>query len=124
MKSIVPVCCAALLLIPLSVARSAEPAWKLILDEDFGGSELNPKIWNIEAGKRRDSMNSPQAVELKDGKLVITTHTDKSGVTYCGFVTSRKKFLVTQGKAVACCRFSVQPGTQVAFWAQSPTYGK
>ena len=66
-------------------------------------------------------MNSPLAVDVKDGKLVITTHTDEKGVTHCGFVTSRKKFFVTQGKAVARCRFSVQPGTQVAFWAQSPT---
>jgi hypothetical protein len=29
-----------------------------------------------------------------------------------------------QGKVEARCRFSVQPGTQIAFWSQSPTYGK
>ena len=100
------------------------PSWKLTLDENFDGTELNPKIWNVETGKRRDSMNSPLAVDVKDGKLVITTFTDANGVTYCGFVTSRKKFFVKQGKTVARCRFWTQPGTQVAFWAQSPTYGK
>ncbi len=105
-------------------ALTAEPAWKLTLEENFNGTALNPKIWNVETGNRRDSMNSASAVDLKDGKLVITTYTDTNGVTYCGFVTSRKKFFVTQGKAVARCRFKVQPGTQVAFWAQSPTYGK
>ena len=114
----------ALLLVPLAGLHAAEPAWKLILDENFDGTELNPRIWNVETGKRRDAVNSPLAVDVKDGKLVITTHADANGVTYCGFVTSRKKFFVTQGKTVARCRFSVQPGTQVAFWAQSPTYGK
>ena len=92
---------AALLLTPLVALHAAEPAWKLVLDENFDGTELNPQIWNVETGKRRDAVNSPLAVDVKDGKLVITTHTDKNGLTYCGFVTSRKKFFVTQGKTVA-----------------------
>lgn len=114
----------AILLITAVSTLAADPAWKLTLDENFEGPGLNQKIWNIETGKRRDAMNSPLAVEVKNGKLIITTFTDENGVTYCGFVTSRKKFSVKQGKTVARCRFSVQPGTQVAFWAQSPTYGK
>ena len=112
------------LLLSAGTALAAEPAWHLTLDENFDGSELNPKTWNVETGKRRDALNSAQAVDVKDGKLVITTFTDEQGVTHCGFVTTRKKFFVTQGKAVARCRFNVQPGTQAAFWAQSPTYGK
>jgi beta-glucanase (GH16 family) len=103
---------------------AAAPSWNLTLDENFDGAELNPKTWNIETGKRRDAVNSASAVDLKDGKLVITTYTGTNGVTYCGFVTTRKKFFVTQGKAIARCRFNVQPGTQIAFWAQSPTYSK
>lgn len=114
----------ALLLASSITSQAAEPGWKLTLDENFNGRALDPKIWNVETGKRRDAVNSPAAVDLKDGKLVITTFTDPQGVTHCGFVTTRRKFFVTQGKAVARCRFSVQPGTQVAFWAQSPTYGK
>lgn len=114
-------------IIPLaltSLLQAADPGWKLTLEENFNGDSLDPKIWNVETGKRRDAMNSAQAVDLKDGKLVITTFTDEKGVTHCGFVTTRGKFFATQGKAVARCRFSVQPGTQVAFWAQSPTFGK
>jgi beta-glucanase (GH16 family) len=56
--------------------------------------------------------------------LKLTTWTDVDGTTYCGFLTTRKKFALTQGKTEARCRFSVQPGTQIAFWAQSSTYGK
>ena len=108
----------------LAAVGAAEPTWKLALEENFDGAELNPKVWNIETGKRRDSLNSPKAVDLKDGILKITTWTDADGTTYCGFVTTRKKFAVTQGKVAARCRFGVQPGTQIAFWAQSPTYGK
>lgn len=104
--------------------QAEETVWKQTLDEQFNNATLNPAIWNIETGKRRDSLNSTESVDLKDGKLIITTFTDAKGVTHCGFVTTRRKFFVTQGKIIARCRFVVQPGTQVAFWAQSPTYGK
>lgn len=117
-------CWLACLLLTAGPAFAAEPGWKLTFEENFEGKVLDPKSWNVETGKRRDALNAEDAVDLKDGKLVITTFTDEKGVTHCGFVTTRKKFFVTQGKAVARCRFNVQPGTQVAFWAQSPTYGK
>jgi beta-glucanase (GH16 family) len=114
----------ALLLAAPAALPAAESAWKLTLDENFDGHQLNPQIWNVETGPRRDALNSPLAVDVTGGKLLITTFTDATGVTHCGFVTSRHKFFLTQGKTVARCRFAVQPGTQVAFWAQSPTYGK
>ena len=103
---------------------AAEPVLRPVLDDDFGGDVLDPKVWTIETGKRRDSLNSPKAVDVQDGVLRITTWTEADGTTYCGFVTTRRKFSLKQGKAEARCRFSVQPGTQIAFWSQSPTYGK
>jgi len=109
---------------PVAKSETAEPRWELVLDEEFDGTKLDPKIWNIETGKRNDAINDASTVDLQDGKLVITTYTDAKGVTHCGFVTTRNKFLATQGKAMACCRFFCQPGSQAAFWAQSPTYGK
>ncbi len=108
----------------LTLLAADEPQYRLTLEENFDGPTLDPKIWNIETGKRRDSMNAASAVDVKDGVLTITTWTDEQGVTYCGFVTTRKKFHVAAGKTEARCRFSVQPGTQVCFWLQSPTYGK
>ena len=112
------------LLLFAATALAAAPTFKPVLEDGFDGAELNPKTWNLETGKRRDSLNSPKAVDIKDGVLKITTWTDVDGTTYCGFVTTRKKLAVVQGKVEARCRFSVQPGTQIAFWAQSPTYGK
>ena len=114
----------ALLLLLAASAGAADPAFQLVLDEGFDGAELDAKTWTIETGRRRDSLNSPKAVDLQDGVLKITTWTDVDGTTYCGFVTTRKKFSLVQGKVAARCRFSVQPGTQIAFWSQSPTYGK
>lgn len=113
-----------LLLFCAALAPAAEPAFKLVLDENFDGPGLDPKVWNIETGKRRDAMNSPKAVDVKDGRLTITTWTDTDGTTYCGFVTTRRKFHIVAGKTEARLRFTVEPGTQVCFWAQSPTYGK
>jgi beta-glucanase (GH16 family) len=115
---------ASLLCLLGAAALAAEPSFKLVLDENFDGAQPDPKVWNIETGKRRDSLNSPKAVDVKDGVLKITTWTDTDGTTYCGFLTTRKKFALVQGKTEARCRFSVQPGTQIAFWSQSPTYGK
>ena len=114
----------ALLLFLGATALAAEPTLKLVLEDGFDGAELDAKPWTIETGKRRDSLNSPKAVDVQDGVLKITTWTDADGTTYCGFVTTRKKLAVVQGKVEARCRFSVQPGTQIAFWSQSPTYGK
>ncbi len=107
-----------------ATAVAAEPSFQPVLDDGFDGDALDPKTWTIETGKRRDSLNSPKAVDVRDGVLTITTWTDADGTTYCGFVTTRKKLAVVQGKVAARCRFSVQPGTQIAFWSQSPTYGK
>lgn len=95
-----------------------------VLDETFDGTQLNPAVWNIETGRRRDAVNSRDSVDVREGRLVITTWTDRDATTHCGFVTSRGKLLIRMGRAVARCRFSAQPGTQLAFWAQSPTYAR
>ena len=107
-----------------SAGLAAETKFKLVLEENFEGTALNEKICNIETGKRKDAVNSEKSVDVNNGQLTITTWTDTDGTTYCGFVTTRKKFAITQGKTEARCRFAVAPGTQSAFWAQSETYGQ
>lgn len=107
----------------MATSRGAD-SLRLVLEEDFVGDSLNRSVWNIETGKRRDALNCAEAVDIRGGRLVITTWTDGDGFTRCGFVTTRNKLLIRKGKAVARCRFNVEPGTQVAFWVQSPTYGR
>jgi beta-glucanase (GH16 family) len=113
-----------LLIFAAALPAATLPEPRLVLEENFDGPELDPKIWNIETGKRRDAVNSPKSVDLREGRLVITTWTDTDGTTYCGFVTTRNKFTVVAGKAEARLRFAAEPGTQICFWAQSPTYGR
>jgi beta-glucanase (GH16 family) len=109
----------------LTIAANAATAdFKLVLEENFEGTSLNPKIWNIETGKRKDAYSSAEAVDVRNGNLVITTWTNPEGKTLCGFVTTRRKVELIKGKLEVRCRFNVLPGTQVAFWAQSQTYGK
>ena len=115
---------AAPLLFAAALTAAHAPAYRLVLDENFDGPGLDPAVWNIETGKRRDAVNSPKSVDLRDGRLIITTWTDADGTTYCGFVTTRNKFTVVAGKAEARLRFTAEPGTQLCFWAQSPTYGR
>jgi hypothetical protein len=112
------------LLFAAALPAAALPEPRLVLEENFDDPELDPKIWNIETGKRRDAVNSPKSVDLRDGRLIITTWTDTDGTTYCGFVTTRNKFTVVAGMAEARLRFAAEPGTQICFWAQSPTYGR
>jgi hypothetical protein len=56
-----------LLLLLGASALAAVPEFKLVLDDGFDGAELDAKTWTIETGKRRDSLNSPKAVDLQDG---------------------------------------------------------
>ncbi len=121
--TLIPMRYLGLFLLPLT-ALAAEMKFNLVLEDNFEGSALNEKTWNIETGKRKDAMNTEKSVDVKNGLLTITTWSAPDGTTYCGFVTTRKKFAATQGKTEARCRFAVQPGTQVAFWAQSETYGE
>ena len=106
------------------VASAVAADFKLRFEENFEGNTLNTTFWNIETGKRRDAFSSTEAVDVRDGHLVITTWTNSEGKTHCGFVTTRRKVELVMGKLEARCRYNVLPGTQVAFWAQSQTYGQ
>ena len=43
MKAITTLSLATLLLAPVAALHAAEPAWKLTLEENFDGTELNPE---------------------------------------------------------------------------------
>lgn len=107
----------------VSTSLAEDAKFNLVLDEDFDAPELNTAIWNIETMKRGDAKNSPQSVDIIDGILTLTTFTNESGQMYSGFVTTRKRLLVSQGKIEARVRFSPQPGTQCAIWANSAGMG-
>jgi hypothetical protein len=100
------------------------PSLKLVLEENFDGSKLNESIWNIETGPRKAAINTQDSVDVEAGLLKITTWTGENNSTFCGFVTTKGKIKITKGAVEVRCRYSLEPGTQAAFWVMSDNYGK
>ncbi len=113
-----------LLFSALSTVCSAAPpdGHVLVFEEDYDGPELDPERWTAQQGERRDAMNTPRAVSIKDGKLVLKTFTE-NGKHYTGFVGSRGKFEHGFGYWEARVRCFTTPGMWSAFWIHSPSMG-
>ncbi len=106
------------------VSRAAPPGtgWQLILEDQFDGAALDPALWNISTGARRNAINTPSAIGVSGGQLTITTYTS-GGTHYTGFIGTSGKFLSTFGYWEARIKFTSAPGMWSAFWMQSPTMG-
>ena len=103
--------------------QGLQPAgYRLVWSDEFDGTTLDATRWSALTTARRDAVNTPDAVAVSGGSLVITTYTD-SGVHHTGFVASDGKFEVTYGYAEARIRLHGAPGSWCAFWLNSPTNG-
>lgn len=113
----------AVLLVSLLPCSAAPPeGYVLAFEENFDGKELDPKRWTAQEVKRRDAMNTPRAVKVKDGKLILKTFTE-DGKHFTGFVGSRGKFEQAFGYWEARVRFFTKSGMWSAFWIHSPSMG-
>ena len=106
------------------IARADPPgsSWQLVFDDEFDGTELDPNLWTIHTGARRDAINTADAISVANGNLTITTYTS-GGSHYTGFISTRNSFLGTFGYWEASIRFEDASGMWSAFWMQSPTMG-
>jgi beta-glucanase (GH16 family) len=106
------------------VAQAEPPgsSWQLVLEDQFDGTQLDPSLWTIHTGARRDAINTADAISVADGNLTITTYTS-GGRHYTGFISTRNSFLGTFGYWEARVRFDDASGMWSAFWMQSPTMG-
>lgn len=95
--------------------------WDLAFEDNFDGPGLDP-VWSVASGARRDAINTPDAVRVAGGNLVITTYS-AGGRHYTGFIGSYSGFLGTFGYWEARINFEDSPGMWSAFWVQSPTMG-
>jgi beta-glucanase (GH16 family) len=96
------------------------PVWA----DEFDGSALDTRSWAALSGARRDALNTPQAVSVRDGILTITTFTGTDGVHRTGFLTTQGRFEARYGYFEARIRFNDAPGAWCAFWLLSPTIGQ
>lgn len=89
--------------------------YRLVWQDDFDGTALDPTRWTRLSGPRRDAVQTPQSVAVANGVLTLTTYTDR-GVHHTGFVTSEGNFAARYGYFEARIRFHDAPGEWCAFW--------
>ncbi|NNL68206.1 MAG: glycoside hydrolase family 16 protein [Myxococcales bacterium] len=111
------------LLLPATPAAAVPAGYALVLADEFDGPTLDPAIWEHRLpGPRRDAVNTPEAVRLADGRLMIDTWTE-DGVHYTGMIGSQGRFEQQYGWFEARIDFDDAPGMWSAFWLQSPDMG-
>ncbi len=99
------------------------PNYVLVWEDDFDGNALDATHWTPQSGARLDAVNTPSAVAVKNGELVVTTFT-QSGTQYTGFVSTNGHFQAQYGYFEARIRFQDAPGSWCAFWLTADTIGK
>ncbi|HET7824040.1 MAG TPA: glycoside hydrolase family 16 protein [Anaeromyxobacter sp.] len=99
------------------------PNYVLVWQDDFDGSALDGSRWAAQSGSRLDAVNTPSAVAVRNGELVVTTFT-QAGTHYTGFVSTNGRFQAQYGYFEARIRFQDAPGSWCAFWLTADTVGK
>lgn len=90
--------------------------------DEFTNNTLNTNYWNYSQTNRRSAYNTPSAVSVTNGCLVITTYTE-GGTNFTGFIDTANKVANSYGYYEASIQFSNAPGNWSAFWLQSPFVG-
>ena len=95
------------------------PGYELKWSDEFDGGKLDLQKWkHWLLGKRRDAVNTADAVSVADGKLTITTYTE-GGQNYTGMVATEDKFERAFGYWEARIQWGDVPGTWSVFWTIS-----
>jgi len=109
---------------PLPAEAAPPEGYKPVWADEFDGNSLDTNKWIYWlAGRRRDAVNTSDAVSVTNGCLTITTYT-QNGKNYTGMISTKGKFERVHGYWEARIRFEDSPGTWSAFWLQSPTMGE
>ncbi|WP_309397053.1 family 16 glycosylhydrolase [Cerasicoccus maritimus] len=107
----------------LSAVASPPTNYELVFEDEFTGSSLDPSIWHIDEGARKDAINVADAIEVSNGQLTISTWTEDNqtgtanDVHHTGFITTNDLFLHPFGYFEASIRFDQgATGAWHAFW--------
>lgn len=96
------------------------PGYTLKWADEFNGNSLDLHNWEYARnGWRNLAYNTPAAVSVTNGCLVITTYT-QNGTNFTGFIDTQHKVLHSYGYYEASIEFSNAPGQWSAFWLQTP----
>lgn len=112
------------LVLILPIKANPPDGYELFWFDEFKSDKLDLSKWNYyDTGKRRNAINTPDAVSVKDGSLVISTYTEND-VHYTGMVSTKGIFETRYGYWEARIKFSDAPGTFSDFWLHSRNIGK
>lgn len=104
-------------------AAPLPPGYQLTWHDEFDGAAIDSSRWNVFDWRRGQAQDTPDAVDVKDGVLRISTYTE-DGVQKTGFLsTEYGKYDATHGYFEARIRFHGVSGQWCAFWLTSPTIG-
>lgn len=116
---------AALMQVPVT-AQASPPSgagWNLAWNDEFTGTSMDTAKWrHWLPGARRNAVNSPSAVSVAGGNLIISTYTS-GGTHYTGMISTQDTYPYTYGYIEARIDYDSNPGMWSAFWMQSPTMG-
>jgi beta-glucanase (GH16 family) len=105
--------------LPSAARCGPPPGYQLKWADEFDGAQLDLKKWTVWLpGKRRDAINTPDAVSIADGKLTITTYTEV-GKHYTGMVSTQGIFEPSFGYYEARIQWNDAPATWSVFWTIS-----
>jgi beta-glucanase (GH16 family) len=112
---------ATVFLLALTEFAAAGPPEGYVLkwSDEFNGTRLDPAKWKVWLpGKRRDAVNTPDALTITDGMLTITTYTE-GGKHYTAMVSTKGIFEPSFGYYEARIQWRDAPGTWSVFWTIS-----
>lgn len=101
------------------VRATPPPGYTLVWEDEFNGGKLNTANWEYARnGWRNDAYDTPAAVSVTNGCLVIATYTS-GGTNFTGFIDTQHRVKTGYGYYEASIEFSNAPGQWSAFWIQS-----
>jgi len=107
---------------PFAVLSAPEPAkgYRLAWHDEFDGNKVDGQKWRMVDQKRGDAQQTPDAVDVANGVVTISTYTD-AGTHYTGWLDTNKEpgCAFTFGYIEARVRFVNAPGQWSAFWLMS-----
>jgi autotransporter-associated beta strand protein len=96
------------------------PGYALVWSDEFNESSLNTAYWEYARnGWRNSAYDTPAAVSVTGGSLVITSYTS-GGTNFTGFIDTQNRVWGGYGYYEASIEFSNAPGQWSAFWLQTP----
>ncbi|MDD3470323.1 MAG: glycoside hydrolase family 16 protein [Thermoguttaceae bacterium] len=102
----------------------AGKTWKLVWHDEFDGTQIDTKKWEMPENPRRDGFWSPHAFELDgQGNLVMKVFQDEKGQFVDGCLRSRGKYEKAKGYFIARMKMHSEVGHWSAFWLYNACEG-